>query len=148
MFTIVNAVLLRPMPVESPEELVLLFNGTEESPYGSFSYPDFLDYREGSDAFRGLAAFGEIQVSLAAEGSPEEIPAAPRGLLGRDGPRPPGETELELALRRRPSRAGSAPRASRGIAPRAFGSPRRGAPGYQPGRPTSISRSRSSTRRE
>jgi len=73
MFAIVNAVLLRPVPVESPEELVFLFNGTEESPYGTFSYPDFLDYREGSDAFRGLAAFGEIQVSLAAEGSPEEI---------------------------------------------------------------------------
>ena len=47
MFAIVNAVLLRPVPVESPEELVFLFNGTEESPYGAFSYPDFLDYREG-----------------------------------------------------------------------------------------------------
>ena len=77
MFAIVNAVLLRPVPVESPEELVFLFNGTWESPYGAFSYPDFLDYREGSDAFRGLAAFGEIQVSLAAEGSSEEI----RGLI-------------------------------------------------------------------
>jgi len=73
MFTIVNAVLLRPVPVDSPEELVLLYTGTEESPYRVFSYPDFLDYREGTDAFRGLAAFGEIQVSLAAEGSPQEI---------------------------------------------------------------------------
>jgi hypothetical protein len=42
MFTLVNAVLLRPVPVESPEELVLLFTGTDEDPYSLLSYPDFL----------------------------------------------------------------------------------------------------------
>ena len=73
MFTIVNAVLLRPVPVDSPEELVFLYTGTEESPYSTISYPDYLDLRDGTAAFRGFAAFGEIQVSLAAEGSPEEI---------------------------------------------------------------------------
>ena len=73
MFALVNAVLLRPVPVDSPEELVFLYVGTEESPYRGLSYPDFVDYRERSDSFRGLAAFGEIQVSLAVEGSPEEM---------------------------------------------------------------------------
>jgi predicted permease len=77
MFALVNAVLLRPVPVESPEELVFLYTGTEESPYQVFSYPDFLDYRDGSSAFRGLAAFGEIDVSLSSDESPEEI----RGLI-------------------------------------------------------------------
>ncbi len=77
MFTMVNAVLLRPVPVDAPEELVFLYAGTEDSPYGGLSYPDFQDYRMESAGFRGLAAFGEIQVSLAAEGSPEEI----RGLI-------------------------------------------------------------------
>jgi predicted permease len=76
MFTLVNAVLLRPVPVESPEELVLLFTGTDEDPYSLLSYPDFLDYRGATGVFRGLAAFGEIQVSLGGEGSPEEIRGA------------------------------------------------------------------------
>ncbi len=73
MFTVVNAVLLRPVPVDHPEELMFLYTGTEDRPYLGLSYPDFLDYREGVDVFHGLAAFGEIQVSLAGEGSPEEI---------------------------------------------------------------------------
>jgi predicted permease len=77
MFALVNAVLLRPVPVESAEELVFLYTGTEESPYRVFSYPDFVDYRDGNSAFRGLSAFGEIEVSLSSDGSPEEI----RGLI-------------------------------------------------------------------
>ncbi len=77
MFTLVNSVLLRPVPVESPEELVFLYTGTEDDPFRILSHPDFLDYRDGSSAFRGLAVFGEIQVSLAVEGSPQEI----RGLI-------------------------------------------------------------------
>jgi predicted permease len=76
MFTLVNAVLLRPVPVESPEELALLFTGTDGDPYSLLSYPDFLDYRGATGAFHGLAAFGEIQVSLGGEGSPEEIRGA------------------------------------------------------------------------
>jgi predicted permease len=77
MFALVNAVLLRSVPVASPGELVLLFQGTEENPYSALSYPDFADYRDASDQFRGLAAFGEIQVSLSAAETPEEI----RGLI-------------------------------------------------------------------
>ena len=75
MFTLVNAVLLRPVPVDSPEELVLLYTGTEESPYRTIAYPDFKDYREATAVLR-LAAFGEIQVSLSAEAAPEEIRGA------------------------------------------------------------------------
>jgi predicted permease len=77
MFALVNAVLLRPVPVASPDELLLLFHGTEEEPYSPMSYPDFVDYRDAGDKFRGLAAFGEIEVSLSANETPEEI----RGLI-------------------------------------------------------------------
>ncbi|MGH9336974.1 MAG: ABC transporter permease, partial [Vicinamibacteria bacterium] len=72
MFLIVNAALLRPPPVDAPEELVLLFTGTLEEPYKTVSYPDYVDYRDRSEVFRGLAAYGEIAVSLSKEGSPEE----------------------------------------------------------------------------
>ena len=93
MFIIVNAALLRPLPVESPEELVLLFTGNPENPHSSLSYPDYRDYRDGlarGTAFRGLAAYGEISVSLASEDVPERVrggrPARSGGRTER-GPR-------------------------------------------------------------
>jgi predicted permease len=80
MFIIVNAVLLRPLPVASPEDLALLFTGNRESPYRSLSYPDFRDYRDGlarGSSFRDLAAYGEISASLLGEDAPDRV----RGLI-------------------------------------------------------------------
>ncbi len=77
MFIIVNAALLRPLPARAPEELVLLFAGPRERPYQLISYPDYLDYRDASDVFHGLAAFGEVAVSL----SDSETPELAHGLI-------------------------------------------------------------------
>jgi predicted permease len=77
MFILVNAVLLRPLPVASPSELVRLFTGPPERPYGGLSFPDYRDYRDESDVFEGLAAYGEVFASLADEGTPDRV----RGLI-------------------------------------------------------------------
>jgi predicted permease len=58
MFTLLNGVLLRPLPVRSPERLASLYevqsNGEARS---SFSLPAYLDYHErSSGAFAGIAA--------------------------------------------------------------------------------------------
>ncbi|HXV60923.1 MAG TPA: ABC transporter permease [Vicinamibacteria bacterium] len=71
MFAVVHAALFRPLPVDSPEELWFLFTGTEESPYDSISYPDYLDYRDRTEVFQSLSAFGEIAVSLGGDSAPE-----------------------------------------------------------------------------
>jgi hypothetical protein len=71
MFMAVNAALFRPLPVDSPEQLVFLYTGSRESPYSTLSYPDYLDYRDGSRVFTGLAAYGEIAVSFSAEAAPD-----------------------------------------------------------------------------
>jgi predicted permease len=76
MFTIVSAALLRPLPVDRPHELAYVFTGSRESPWGTTSYPDYVDYRDRNDVFSGLAAYGEIAVSLSAEGSPELVRGA------------------------------------------------------------------------
>ncbi|MGQ0733089.1 MAG: ABC transporter permease [Acidobacteriota bacterium] len=73
IFTIVNAALLRPLPVERPGELAYVFTGSRESPWGTTSYPDYLDYRDQNDVFNDLAAYGEIAVSLSADESPELV---------------------------------------------------------------------------
>src|SRR5215208_5242532 len=61
IFSVVNATLMRPLPVADPERLVFVFNG----PAGSvFSYPDYAALRDQNNVFDGLIAFGGITASL------------------------------------------------------------------------------------
>ncbi|HEX7049885.1 MAG TPA: ABC transporter permease [Longimicrobiales bacterium] len=67
IFSVVNAVLLRPPPqVREPERLVQLYTSDYSGPlYGASSYPDYEAFRDGADAFSGLAAYGFRPVQLA-----------------------------------------------------------------------------------
>ena len=51
VFSVVNAALLRPLPVNRPEQLVLL-----NPPPGDFSYPHYVALRDGSGVFADLIA--------------------------------------------------------------------------------------------
>jgi predicted permease len=44
--SIVDAILLRPLPVERPWEISRVFTASEGQPFGFVSYPDFLDFRK------------------------------------------------------------------------------------------------------
>ena len=59
MFTLVNALLLRPLPVENPKQLVRLY-AKEDRPdgrYRSFSYPNMVDIRQANDTFSHVTGF-------------------------------------------------------------------------------------------
>jgi hypothetical protein len=47
--SIVDAVLLRPLPVAQPSEILRVFTASESQPLGFVSYPDFEDFRRVSD---------------------------------------------------------------------------------------------------
>ena len=65
IFTLVDAVLLRPLPVHEPSELADIWTTCRRGfRYCSSSYPDFLDYRDRSRSFVGMAAFASTEVSL------------------------------------------------------------------------------------
>jgi predicted permease len=56
-FSFANALLFRMPNVEEPERLVRLFvSWTSGLKFGSFSYPDYVDFRDKNDVFTGLAA--------------------------------------------------------------------------------------------
>src|SRR5579862_1235155 len=64
MFSVVNAVLLRPLPFHDPQQLMALGEyDTERGPSSthldSFSYPDFADVRDRNHSFQEISAYSE-----------------------------------------------------------------------------------------
>ncbi|HST79108.1 MAG TPA: ABC transporter permease, partial [Verrucomicrobiae bacterium] len=59
VFSMVDNLLIRPLPVPHPEELVRIYNGSVPgNPVASnMSLPNYLDYRDGSTSFVGIAAY-------------------------------------------------------------------------------------------
>lgn len=64
IFAVVNAVLLRPLPVERPDELVHVYSSWREEPFATSSYPDYLDLRDGVAAFAGLVGHATAIATL------------------------------------------------------------------------------------
>jgi putative ABC transport system permease protein len=55
-FTVLDTVLLRPLPYESPERLVLMTERTDKGSALPPSYPNFSDWREQAKSFSGVAS--------------------------------------------------------------------------------------------
>jgi len=65
VFTLVNGMLLKPMPVRDPERLVALYTIEPNSIYPrQFSYPDYVDYRDHNQVFSDLFIHYTTQLSL------------------------------------------------------------------------------------
>jgi predicted permease len=58
IFSVVNGVLLRPLPYSEPGRIVRIFEQSPKSPRNGVSNPNFLDWRERATSFDALAAFG------------------------------------------------------------------------------------------
>ena len=71
MFSMVNGLLLRPLPVASPDRVVALYaTDLRKGNAGNLSYPEYVDYRDRSGVFAGLVAQQGVPVSLStAEGA-------------------------------------------------------------------------------
>ena len=58
IFSLLNALLLRPLPGRDPARLVTVYTSDFSGPlFAQSSYPDYLDFRSQSQAFDGLAAY-------------------------------------------------------------------------------------------
>ncbi|MEK6321126.1 MAG: ABC transporter permease [Acidobacteriota bacterium] len=67
IFSVVNAALLRPLPVTEPDRLMFVFNGTRTAPWGVSSYPDYIDYRDKNEVFSDLLTYSGITMSARAD---------------------------------------------------------------------------------
>lgn len=74
IFSLVNVLMLRPVPVREPERLVSVFTSWEGGGrYSSSSYPDYEDIAERNDGFTGVAAYALTPISLSGQGRPEVV---------------------------------------------------------------------------
>jgi putative ABC transport system permease protein len=74
IFSVVNGVLLNPLPYPVPDQLVALYSRTADEPRASSSYPNFLDWGRDNRSFSDLAAFRADDLNLTGLGPPERVP--------------------------------------------------------------------------
>ncbi|HEX7289301.1 MAG TPA: ABC transporter permease [Candidatus Angelobacter sp.] len=77
IFTVIEAVLLRPLPFRDPERLVLLSEKLPRFPIISVSYQNYQDWRSQSRSYTstGLGAVRNFQTTMTGSGEPERLPA-------------------------------------------------------------------------
>ena len=78
IFSVVNAVLLRPLPFEEPDRLVQIWHTPPQASFPGIttfavSPANFLDWRARSQAFEGMSAYGFGQYTLTGTGHPEAV---------------------------------------------------------------------------
>ena len=78
IFSVVNAVLLRPLPYPQPERLVALWetNKLRAMSKGTLSYPNFHDARAQSQSFDQMASYYSTSVALTGIATPINLRSA------------------------------------------------------------------------
>jgi putative ABC transport system permease protein len=76
IFSIVNSVLLKPLPYPEPQGLVWLSERGPSSPSMSLSYPNFQDWQVQQSVFERLGAYKPGSFNLTEQGNPLRLEAA------------------------------------------------------------------------
>ena len=75
IFTVVHAVLLRPLPFRDPDRLALLIERTSQFPTQTTSWQNFVDWRDQTSSFGAVAAMRSLTMTLTGIGDPDRIAA-------------------------------------------------------------------------
>src|SRR3954465_6565628 len=72
IFTLLNAIFLRPLPVRDPAHLVAVYTIDPRIPglLGS-SHPNYLDYRDRNAVFSSMLEYSGLTVNLTGRGDPQ-----------------------------------------------------------------------------
>ena len=76
VFSLIYAVLVKPLPYANPQELVSVFQGklpNDQADLNQVSPANFLDFREQNLAFSDLAVYCGFHYALVVEAEPEQV---------------------------------------------------------------------------
>ena len=73
IFSVVNAVLLNPLPYREPDRLVALWESTPTHGRWRASPANFFDWKKQNTVFEDVAAFGRTSLTLTGDGEPEQL---------------------------------------------------------------------------
>ena len=75
IFSVVNTVLLRPLPYKDPERLVMVWEEATKQGYprDTPAAANFVDWRDQNQVFEGMAAFADESFNLTGAGEPERL---------------------------------------------------------------------------
>ncbi len=106
LFSVVNGVLLNPLPYPQPDQLVALRESKPNFEWGTIPYPNFRDWQKDNRTFSSMAVWRNYAFSLTGTGEAEQVNGqfvssdflrilGVKPLLGR--PFAPGEDEIGAA---------------------------------------------------
>jgi predicted permease len=75
IFSVVNGVLLKPLPYREPEQLIRVFERSRTQPKFPVARGNFRDYREQNTTLAGLALYTRRDVELSQDDKPERLAA-------------------------------------------------------------------------
>ncbi len=73
IFSVVNGVLLKPLPYREPEQLVRVFERSQAQPRFPMAQGNFQDYREQNTTLSGLALYTRHDMELSQDDKPERL---------------------------------------------------------------------------
>jgi len=73
IFSLVNTVLLRSLPVDKPEEIVSVSVRGKDDTMQAFSYPNYVDFRDQNQTLSGLLVYRFAPLSMSRSGNNERI---------------------------------------------------------------------------
>jgi len=73
IFSVVNAVLLNPLPYRNPDRLVSLWENVPEHGRWRAAPANFFDWKKQNTVFEDVAAFGQGSMALTGNGEPEQL---------------------------------------------------------------------------
>ncbi len=76
LFSVIQGVLLEPLPFPDSERLIALESVHLEQGVEGASVPDFLDWRQGAGLLDGLAGFRSLSFTYTGSDEPMDVPAA------------------------------------------------------------------------
>src|SRR5262249_33793184 len=75
IFSVINGVLLKPLPYAEPERLAAVWEVRHDGRRGAVSYPNFVDWRAQNQVFERIAVYRDSKMALTGGGEPSNMRA-------------------------------------------------------------------------